>query len=263
MFNLNKQLLILCIILISNISFSKEWKIAPGINAQDEIQTALILAEPGDKIILASGRYNLLHGLSLDVDNVILEGEGMDKSLLVFDEQKTGAQGLLVTSDNVTLKNFAVINAKGDAIKSKGADRISFLKKFKLYRLFWFFLYPIFWESSVLWSIFSYKRAKKTIFENNIKLVYTTSGPFSSMILGFLLKRNLKIKWVADLRDPLTESYFWDFPSKIHWYLCRLFERYIFKKPDSLIVNTEEVKKLYLKRKLVAENKITVINNGF
>lgn len=139
----------------------------------------------------------------------------------------------------------------------------SFLKRIKLYRLFWFFFYPIFWESSVLWSIFSYKRAKKTIFENNIKLVYTTSGPFSSMILGFLLKRNLKIKWVADLRDPFTEAYFWDFPSKIHWYLGRFFERYFFNKPDYLIVNTEEVKKLYLKRKLVSKNKIKVINNGF
>ena len=51
--------------------------------------SALILAEPGDRIILASGSFNLMHGLSLDVDNVILEGAGMDKTFLIFDQQKT------------------------------------------------------------------------------------------------------------------------------------------------------------------------------
>ncbi|MET0181168.1 MAG: parallel beta-helix domain-containing protein, partial [Novosphingobium sp.] len=35
-------------------------------------------------------------------------------------------EGLLVTSDGVTLRDFAVENAKGDAIKAKGADRIVF-----------------------------------------------------------------------------------------------------------------------------------------
>ena len=30
-------------------TLSEEWIIKPGLNAQDEIQEALILAEPGDK----------------------------------------------------------------------------------------------------------------------------------------------------------------------------------------------------------------------
>ena len=36
--------------------------------------------------------------------------------------------GLLITSDNVTLSDFAVVNAKGDAIKAKGVDNIKFIK---------------------------------------------------------------------------------------------------------------------------------------
>ena len=59
---------------------------------------------------------------------VKIEGEGMDASILEFSNQKSGAQGLLVTSDNVTLQDFAVVNAKGDAIKSKGANNISFIR---------------------------------------------------------------------------------------------------------------------------------------
>ena len=106
---------------------SKEWVIFPSNDAQDEIQTAMIVAKPGDTIYLKSGTYNLNHGLSLDVDNVLLKGDGLDKTILNFKKQKTGAQGLLVTSDNVVLKNFAVENALGDAIKSKGSKNIKFI----------------------------------------------------------------------------------------------------------------------------------------
>ena len=112
---------------ISNI-FSEEWIIEPSPNAQDEIQEALILAEPGDVISLSKGTYELNHGLSLDVSDVSIVGKGMYETILDFSNQETGAQGLLVTSDNVLMQDFAIENAKGDAIKSKGVKNISFIK---------------------------------------------------------------------------------------------------------------------------------------
>ncbi len=99
-------------------------EIAAGEGAQERLQEALILAEPGDEIVLAEGRYVLTDGLSLDVDGVILRGAGMNASVLDFTNQQGAGEGLLVTSDNVTLRDFAVENAKGDGIKSKGADQI-------------------------------------------------------------------------------------------------------------------------------------------
>ena len=102
--------------------------IQPSLNAYEEIQEALILAEPGDIIRLTSGTYNLEDSLSLDVDNVQIEGEGMTQTILNFKNQKSGAQGLSVTSDNVTLQDFSVQDAKGDAIKVKGVTNIKFLR---------------------------------------------------------------------------------------------------------------------------------------
>jgi len=102
--------------------------IQPSLNAYEEIQEALILAEPGDIIRLTSGTYNLEDSLSLDVDNVQIEGEGMNQTILDFKNQKSGAQGLSVTSDNVTLQDFSVQDAKGDAIKVKGVTNIKFLR---------------------------------------------------------------------------------------------------------------------------------------
>ena len=98
--------------------------ITPGEGAQERLQEALILAEPGDEIVLEAGRYSLTDGLSLDVDGVTLRGAGMDGTVLDFTNQAGSGEGLLVTSDNVTLRDFALENPKGDGIKSKGADQI-------------------------------------------------------------------------------------------------------------------------------------------
>lgn len=100
------------------------YNIAPGPEVQTALQEALILAEPGDVIQLEAGTFNLELGLSLDVDNVTLRGRGMDKTILDFKGQVAGAEGLHVTSDNVLLEDFAVVDTKGNGIKSHSANNI-------------------------------------------------------------------------------------------------------------------------------------------
>jgi parallel beta-helix repeat protein len=99
-------------------------EIAAGEGAQTRLQEALILAQPGDEVVLGAGRFALDDGLSLDVDRVTVRGAGMDATVLDFTGQKGAGEGLLVTSDGVTLRDFAIENPKGDGIKSKGADDI-------------------------------------------------------------------------------------------------------------------------------------------
>ena len=107
---------------------SKQILLSPNSNSQEEIQEALIDLEPGDVLTLKSGEYFFEDGLSLDVDDVIIEGSGIDKTILNFESQLTGAQGLIVTSDGVVLRDFAVIDARGDAIKVIGADGIDMIR---------------------------------------------------------------------------------------------------------------------------------------
>ena len=120
---MNKHLIFL-FLFFSLSANSETFYIDSGPNSQEEVQEALILANPGDTVVLKEGRYEFTDGLSLDVDKVILRGEGMDKTILSFSNQQSGAQGLLVTSDGVILKDFAVENAKGDAIKVIGVEGI-------------------------------------------------------------------------------------------------------------------------------------------
>ena len=124
---LAKQAFLLPLLLSAPI-FAAVQIIQPSINAYEEIQEALILAEPGDIIRLTAGIFNLEDPLSLEVDNVRIEGEGMNQTILNFKNQQSGAQGLSVTSDNVTLQDFSIQDAKGDAIKVKGVTNIKFLR---------------------------------------------------------------------------------------------------------------------------------------
>jgi len=104
--------------------FTSEIYLEPSLNSQEELQEALIVVKEGDTLKLGKGIYYFEDGLSLDVDNVTIEGAGMNETILDFKNQMSGAQGLLVTSDRVTLKDFAVADAKGDAIKVIGAEGI-------------------------------------------------------------------------------------------------------------------------------------------
>jgi hypothetical protein len=129
--------------------------------------------------------------------------------------------------------------------------------------LFWFLFYPFFWEKQALWPFTVYRQAASLIKAGNIETVYTSSGPFSSLLLGYLLKKRLKVNWVADMRDPFTDAYAWSFPSKLHWYFARFIEKKILSAADRLIVNTPEVAKLYAKRGISTPARIRVITNGF
>lgn len=107
---------------------AKTIEVAAGDNAQSRLQEALITASPGDTVQLGAGRFVLTDGLSLDAKNVTMRGAGMDSTILDFSGQQGAGEGLLVTSDNVTLRDFAVENAHGDGIKSKGANNIVYYR---------------------------------------------------------------------------------------------------------------------------------------
>lgn len=98
--------------------------IAPGPTAHADLQKRLIEAKPGDTILIGEGKFDFTDGLSLDVDNVSIKGAGQGKTILSFAGQTGAGEGLLVTSNGVTLSDFTMQDSKGDGIKSKGANDI-------------------------------------------------------------------------------------------------------------------------------------------
>ncbi len=109
-------------------AYAATLKVEAGADAQEKLQEALILAKPGDTVELGAGRFTLTDGLSLDADGVTVKGAGMDATVLDFTGQQGAGEGLLVTGDKVTMRDFAIENPKGDGVKSKGADDIVYYR---------------------------------------------------------------------------------------------------------------------------------------
>ena len=115
--------------LVSLVAFpvacSKSSGLAAGPDFQKRLQEALITAKPGAVIELPEGRLPVDRGLSLSVDRVTIRGKGIDKTILSFKDQKSGAAGLQVTSSNFTIEDLAIEDTKGDALKINGANNVT------------------------------------------------------------------------------------------------------------------------------------------
>lgn len=117
----------LAALLFATASHAAIHKVPAGKDAQERLQSALIDAKPGDTVLIGAGRFELTDGLSLDVKNVTVKGAGQDKTILDFHGQMAAGEGLMITSNGVTVRDLTVVDAKGDAVKAKGVDQISFI----------------------------------------------------------------------------------------------------------------------------------------
>ena len=118
------------IISVLIISCSDDSDIQPNkIDYYTQLQTQLILAEKGDTIFLPSGIIELDRPLSLEsVSNITVIGKGIDQTILTFENQIEGAEGIKISnSQNVTLKDFTIQDSKGDLIKAENTIGINFI----------------------------------------------------------------------------------------------------------------------------------------
>lgn len=116
------------------------------------------------------------------------------------------------------------------------------------------------------WNDFAYKKAVKVLEKENIDTVITTSPPHSTQLVGLKLKETLNIKWIADLRDPWTDIYY--YKSMLHTKWAKRkdlnYEKAVIEKSDKLVVVSDSIKQLLInKSNLIQESKIHVIPNGF
>ena len=127
--NLKRAALVWTVVIGHSTTLMAEvFEIFPGDNAEEALQESMILASPGDEIVIAEGIYSIKNQLSLAVDDLTITGAGMDKTILNFASQIGGSEGFLVTGNGAILRDFAIEDTKGDAIKSKGVDGIGFVR---------------------------------------------------------------------------------------------------------------------------------------
>lgn len=98
---------------------------------QTELQEKLIQAKPGTTIRLPAGTFRLSRTLTLSgKDRITIKGEGMEKTILSFKGQKSGAEGLKVTGNNFTIEDLTIQDTKGDALKIEKSNGV-FIRRVK------------------------------------------------------------------------------------------------------------------------------------
>lgn len=116
------------------------------------------------------------------------------------------------------------------------------------------------------WNKYALRKAAELIREFNIETVVTTSPPHSTQLIGLKLKQKFNIRWIADLRDPWTDIYYYNHFK--HTALARKvdlqFERKVVENADVLITVSDDVKRIFAeKSNLPIAAKTVVIPNGF
>ncbi|HRQ31008.1 MAG TPA: glycosyltransferase, partial [Saprospiraceae bacterium] len=116
------------------------------------------------------------------------------------------------------------------------------------------------------WNYFAIKKAKELILKNGIEVVITSSPPHSTQLIGRKLKKLLKVKWIADLRDPWTDIYYYPllYHSKLSKKIDRYYEKKTLESSDAIITVSESLKELFLQKlQDLPKDKFTIIPNGF
>jgi parallel beta-helix repeat protein len=92
---------------------------------QKQLQERLIQAQPGETVEIPAGRHQLTRTLTLTGKaGITLRGAGIDKTILSFAGQTTGAEGIKVAADGFTLEGLTIQDTKGDAFKIERSDGV-------------------------------------------------------------------------------------------------------------------------------------------
>ncbi len=198
-------------------------------------------------------------------------GSGVQRSVkFVKHLRKFGYEPIVFTREEkgMTLKDETLLNdiPEGtEIIRTKPHDFTEWTSIFKLFGKV-LGLKVFIPDSAWLWSRLSRKAAVKAIQDNDIKIIYTTSAPYSDHLLGLYLKRKFPdITWVVDFRDEWTNNpYTLDNP---HWFYRtkkeKKMEREVLENADALITNTPVMRKNFVENNNLKGDNFFVIPNGY
>lgn len=144
--------------------------------------------------------------------------------------------------------------------KEAHALYISFIEnKEDIAKLLLFPCPALFWAYKTV----QYIEAKMNI--HDFRVIYTTSAPYSTHLVGYYFKHKYGIPWVADYRDQWTGNPFLSFdPSKPYDRLCFFMESILLRNADcNITFGLSGVIKDYISRFQLPEKKIISITNGF
>lgn len=122
-------------------------------------------------------------------------------------------------------------------------------------------------DARVGWVSYAVKEATRLIKAEGIGTVLISSPPHSSQLIGLKLKKRFpSLRWVADMRDPWTDIYY--YKDLLHTApaarLDKKYEREVLEQADAVVVVSEPIRQQFLaKSESIRPEKVHVIPNGY
>lgn len=116
------------------------------------------------------------------------------------------------------------------------------------------------------WNRYAENAALKIINTEKIDAIICSSPPHSTQLIGLQLQRKTGIPWIADMRDPWTDIYYYKqlYHTRIASWLDRRLERQVLTEAKAVVVVSKSMKRLFeSKSQCIDPAKIHVIPNGF
>jgi glycosyltransferase involved in cell wall biosynthesis len=123
----------------------------------------------------------------------------------------------------------------------------------------WFFIPDV----NVGWLPFSIRAGTKIIRQENIDVIYVTAPIWTSLLIGYFLKKRTKKPLVVDFRDPWTINPYNKPPTKFHAKIENWLERKVLTSADYVITVSQPYKRRLIEKYPFLKTKSEVIMNGF
>ena len=117
-------------------------------------------------------------------------------------------------------------------------------------------------DAKIGWISAAVRKGLKIIRRENIQLIFSTSPPQTANIVAKKISQKSGIKWIADLRDPWTDIFYYHQLKRMKWAkkYDQFLEKSTLSSAKAIITVSSSLSQLF-KRKI--PNQYHVIPNGF
>jgi glycosyltransferase involved in cell wall biosynthesis len=123
----------------------------------------------------------------------------------------------------------------------------------------WFFITDV----NLGWLPFAVHAGTRIIKQENIDVIYVSVPIWTSLLIGYLLKKKTQKPIVIDFRDPWTINPFRKTPTKFHARIDDYLERRVLASADYVITVSQPYRRRLIEKYPFLKNKCEVIMNGF
>jgi glycosyltransferase involved in cell wall biosynthesis len=119
-------------------------------------------------------------------------------------------------------------------------------------------------DEQVGWLPFAIRAGQRIIKENRVKVIYSTSAPYTAHLIARNLHNSSHIPWVADFRDPWVGNSNLHFPTPLHRKMVTHMEQQVIRDANQILVISPPMSQSICARNPgIQPSKITWLPNGF